>query len=129
MRVLIAAAAAAALTAFAAPAIAEQPTDMEIVFIKADENGDGVLSKGEVLIISIRQFQEADANGDGVIDAEEAGDLATNPEFSDNDADKSGSLSLEEMITEKLADFKSIDADGDGFLTMEEIEAAYPGQK
>lgn len=128
MRVLIAAAAAAAFAAFAAPAVAE-PTDMEIVFIKSDENGDGVLSKGEVLIISIRQFDESDANGDQVIDAEEAGEIATHVEFTDNDADKSGSLSLEEMIEEKLTDFKAIDADSDGFLTMEEIETAYEGQQ
>ncbi len=124
MRILIAAATVAAMTTFAVPAFAE-PTNLEIVFIKADENGDLTLSKGEILMMAIKQFELTDANGDEILEADEVGDLAKDAEFSDNDTDKSGSISLEEMITEKLADFKRIDADGDGVLTIEELQKAY----
>jgi hypothetical protein len=119
-RIVIAAAAATAMATFGLQAHAE-PSDLEIVFVKADANGDLVLGKGEVLVIAIQQFEIADADGDETLEAEEVGELATNAEFSDNDSDKSGALSIEEMIAEKLADFERIDSDKDGFLTMDEL--------
>ena len=115
------------MTAFMVPAKAEM-TNLEIIFVEADANGDFVLSKGEILQIAIEQFGIADVNGDQMIEADEAGDLAADPEFSDNDTNKDGSLSIEEMIDEKLADFASIDTNGDGFLSLDEMEAAYPQQ-
>jgi len=121
----IAAAAAVAMTALTAPARAEM-TDLEIIVVKADENGDLVLSKGEVLRIAIEQFSIADADGDDMLEAEEAGDMATDAEFSDNDFNKDGSISIEEMIEEKLADFARIDENSDGTLSLEELQAAYP---
>jgi hypothetical protein len=126
-RFAIAAAATVAMTALAAPAKAEM-TNLEVIFVKADQNGDLVLSKDEILSIAIEQFGIADTNGDQMIEADEAGDLASDPEFSDNDDNKDGSLSIEEMIKEKLADFASIDTNGDGFLSLDEMEAAYPQQ-
>ena len=123
-RILIAAVAATAMALFGLSAHAEL-SNLEIVFVKADANGDLVLSKGEVLMIAIQQFEIADANGDEILEAEEVGELATDPEFSDNDSDKSGSLSIEEMIAEKLADFERIDTDKDGSLTLEELGKAY----
>jgi Ca2+-binding EF-hand superfamily protein len=100
-------------------------TDLEIVFVKADQNGDSALSKGEVLLIAIEQFGIADIDGDEMLEADEAGDLASDPEFSDNDTNKDGSISIDEMIEEKLADFASLDTDGDGVLSLEELQAAY----
>jgi Ca2+-binding EF-hand superfamily protein len=123
-RILIAAVAATAMAMFGLPARAEL-SNLEIVFVKADANGDLVLSKGEVLVMAIQQFEIADADGDQILEAEEIGELATDPEFSDNDSDKSGSLSIEEMIAEKLADFERIDTDKDGSLTLEELGKAY----
>lgn len=124
---LVAAATGLAMTAFASPALAEM-TDLEIVFIKADQNGDLALSKGEVLLIAIEQFEIADVDGDGLLEADEVGDLATDPEFSDNDANNDGSLSIDEMLEEKLADFAGLDKDGDGVLSLEELQAAYGQQ-
>jgi hypothetical protein len=115
------------MTALIAPAKAEL-TDLEIVFVKADQNGDSVLSKAEVLLVAIEQFGIADSDGDEMLEAEEAGDLATDAEFSDNDSNNDGSLSIEEMIEEKLADFASIDGNSDGFLSLDELQAAYPQQ-
>jgi len=122
--ILIAAAATMIMATFGVPAHAEL-SNLEIVFVKADANGDLVLSKGEVLMIAIQQFEIADGDGDQVLEAEEVGELATDAEFSDNDSDNSGTLAIEEMIQEKLADFEQIDADKDGFLTLEELGQAY----
>ena len=111
----------AMLDALPASASDRMPSDMTIVFIKADENDDGYLSKTEVLKIAILQFSLTDLNGDDRIDKKEAGDLATDSEFSDNDADKDGMLSLKEMIAEKLADFLAADLNKDGKLSLDEF--------
>jgi len=126
-KIAIAAAAAVTMAAWIAPATAEM-TNLEIIFVKADENGDLMLSKGEVLRVAIEQFRIADADGDDMIEADEAGDMVADAEFSDNDADKDGSISIEEMIEEKLADFARIDENSDGALSLEELQAAYPQQ-
>jgi Ca2+-binding EF-hand superfamily protein len=126
-RFAITAAAAVAMTALIAPAMAEM-TELEVIFVKADQNDDLALSKAEVLLIAIEQFGIADTDGDQMLEADEAGELASDPEFSDNDTNQDGSLSIEEMIEEKLADFASIDTDSDGFLSLDEMEAAYPQQ-
>ncbi len=123
-KLTVAAVAGLAMAAFADPAAAEM-TDLEIVFVKADRNGDSALSKGEILLIAIEQFGIADIDGDEMLEADEAGDLASDPEFSDNDANKDGSISIDEMIEEKLADFVSLDTNGDGVLSLEELQAAY----
>ena len=124
-RILIAAATATSMAIFGLSAHAAELSDLGVVFVKADENGDLTLSKGEVLTVAIRQFQIADSNGDETLEAEEIGDLATDTEFSDNDSDKSGALSIEEMIEEKLADFERIDMNDDGSLTLDELEKTY----
>ena len=100
-------------------------TDLEVVFIKTDKNGDYTLSKAEVLQIAIEQFVIADTDGDGMLEKEEAGDLAADAEFSDNDANTDGSLTIDEMIEEKLADFASIDANSDGVLSLDELNTTY----
>lgn len=123
-KLLFAMATALASIAICTPASAEM-TDFEILFVRTDENGDFVLSKAEVLKVAILQFEIADANANELLEAEEVGDLADDPEFSDNDADGDGALSIDEMVEEKLADFKAIDADGDGKLTMDELKTYY----
>lgn len=115
------------MTAFVGAARAEM-TDIEVALVKTDQNGNSALSKAEVLQMAIQQFVIADTDGDGMLEKEEAGDLAADPEFSDNDSNKDGSLSIDEMIEEKLADFSSIDRDGDGALSLDELNATY-GQK
>lgn len=114
---------ALALTAIA-PARAEM-SDLEILFVRADQNGDLVLNKGEVLLVAITHFNLADSDRDNMLEKTEVGKLATNPEFTDNDANKDGALSIEEVITEKLADFKSADTNNDGMLTIIEVTKFY----
>ena len=98
-------------------------TTQQILFIKADKNGDLLLSRAEVLSFAIEQFSITDSNGNDLIEKQEIGDLASDREFSDNDADRSGSLSLRETIDEKLADFDRLDVNKDGKLSLEEISS------
>ena len=123
-------AAAAALLALApvTPVKAEM-SDLEILFVNVDQDGDLVLNKGEVLLIAIRQFNLTDSDRDGMLEKQEVGELASDPEFSDNDTDKDGALSIEEVITEKIADFKVADTNSDGVLTIIEVKKFYEGKQ
>jgi len=112
-----------ALTPFT-PATAEI-SDLEIIFVKADQDGDFALDLGEVLVIGIAHFKQSDADKNGKLDKEEAGEHAAHPEFSDNDSNKDGALTIDEAIAEKIADFKAADKDGDGTLTMDEVKKHY----
>jgi len=127
---MVFAATAAALLALspATPAKADM-TELEIIFIKGDQNGDLVLNKAEVLLIAITSFNETDSDRDNMLEKKEVGKLASDPEFSDNDADKNGALSIEEVIAEKLADFKTADTNGDGMLTIIEVKKFYEGKQ
>lgn len=127
-RHIVAASVAAMLAGFAGAAEAE-PTNVEIGVIKADVNGDLMLSRAEVILDAMRGFTISDLDGDGLLEADEIGHLADHDEFTDNDADKDGALSVEEVIAEKLADFAAMDANGDGFLSIEELEIVYAGQE
>ena len=107
-----------------APAMAEI-TEIDVIFITADADGDLVLNKAEVLAVAITQFRITDSNRNNQLEKNEVGELANDAEFSDNDADKSGSLSIEEVIQEKLADFDAADANKDGALSLDEVKAVY----
>ena len=100
-------------------------TELEILFIKADLDGDLKLNKAEILLVSLNQLQQSDSDHDSVLEKNEVGDLASDPEFSDNDKNKDGALSIEEIIEEKLADFKAADTNNDEFLSFEEITIFY----
>ncbi len=128
IKLFLSAAALALTTALATPAKAEM-TALEIVFVKADKNGDLVLSKGEVLLVAIGHFGEADSDRDNKLEKNEVSDLAKHAEFADNDTDKDGALSIEEVIEEKLADFKDADTDKSGSLTVDEVKTFYDKQK
>ena len=106
------------------PACAE-PSEVTVMFVRADANGDGVLTKAEVLLISLQQFIEVDKDRDGELEEQEVGEAAADPEFKDNDANKNGSLSVEEMIAEKLADFAKADTNNDGVLDFDEVTKYY----
>ena len=123
MRQIILAAAATVLLTVA-PARAEM-TEVEIIFVRTDKNGDLVLNKTEVLLRTLEQFDETDSDRNNFIEKSEAGDLADKPEFNDNDTNKDGQLSVEEVIEEKLADFKAADTNSDGMLTVEEVTKFY----
>lgn len=130
MKNIVFAATAAALLALSptTPAKAEM-TNLEILFVKGDQNGDLVLNKAEVLLIAITRFNVADSDRDNLLEKQEVGELASDPEFSDNDADKDGALSIEEVIAEKMTDFKTADTNSDGMLTFGEVKKFYEGKQ
>ena len=104
-------------------------TEVEVLFVKADRNGDFVLDKAEVLIIALKQFDRSDSDRDNKLEKQEVGELSKDKEFSDNDANKDGALSIEEVIKEKLADFKAADTNNDGSLTFDEVKKFYEGKQ
>lgn len=126
---ILAATVAATIAGLSGAAMAEEPTNVEIGLIKADVNGDLMLSEAEVVLDAMKGFTVTDVDGNGILEADEVGELSTHEEFIDNDADKSGSLSVIEVVNEKLADFKALDTNGDGFLDIEELNAAYAGKE
>ena len=119
----------ACLTSLVAVSARAELSDVVVLFVKADHNGDRFLSKAEVIATTMLQFNQIDSDQDGLLEKREVADYADDAEFSDNDANKSGSLSPEEVITEKLADFKSADTDDDGKLSFKEVEDFYDKQK
>ena len=130
MKTQVVAAAVAAFLAGSAGMAQAEITDVEVGLIKADVNGDHALSQGEVMLNAMQGFVASDLDGDGVLEATEVGEeIAADPEFGDNDADKGKSLSVEEVVAEKIVDFKAIDKNGDGLLTIDELEVAYPAPK
>lgn len=129
MKTHIVATAVAAILAGSAGMAFAQVTDVEVGLIKADVNGDQALSQAEVVLDAMQGFVASDLDGDGILEATEVGEeIATHPEFTDNDVDKNG-LTVEEVVAEKIVDFKAIDTNGDGLLTIEELDAAYPPPK
>jgi len=119
----------ACLTTLAAVSARAELSDVVVLFVKADHNGDRVLSKAEVIATTMLQFNQIDSNQNGLLEKQEVADYADDEEFSDNDADESGSLSPEEVITEKLVDFKAADTDNDGTLSFAEVKAFYDKQE
>ena len=127
-RHIVAASVAAILTGLAGAAHAE-PTNVEVGVIKADVNGDLMLSRAEVILDATQGFVASDLDGDGLLEAGEIGHLADDAEFTDNDGDKDGALSIDEVIAEKFTDFDAIDTNDDGFLSIEELDAVYKDQE
>ncbi len=108
----------------ASPAVAHM-SELEILFVKADRNGDLVLDKAEVLMVTLDEFDRTDSDRDNTLEKQEVGELAKDKEFSDNDTSKDGALSIEEVIEEKLADFKTADTNNDGSLDFDEVKKFY----
>jgi hypothetical protein len=77
------------------------------------------------LITTLKYFNEVDSDHDGITEKEELADLAKDPEFSDNDFDKSGGLSVLELVKEKLGDFDVADTNSDGLLSLDEVKKYY----
>lgn len=128
-RILVSVFAIMALALTAISPVQADMTELEIIFVKGDQNGDLVLNKAEVLLIAITQFIETDSDRDNMIEKQEIGELSKDKEFSDNDTSKDGALSIEEMIKEKLDDFKTADINSDGVLTIIEVKTFYENKK
>lgn len=100
--------------------------DLETVFSTFDSDGDGFISKGE-LVESLRRLgltatagevtsmmEKADANGDGLIDFDEFKEISLSWGLAGGGGGDGG----EEGLREAFAVF---DGDGDGKITVEEL--------
>lgn len=128
-RILLQAATIAGFAMLALTPARAEISDVEILFIKADTDGDLVLSKAEYLIIAVTQFGITDSNRNNLLEKKEIGELSGDKEFTDNDGDKDGALSIEEVLKEKLADFSAADTNQDGRLSLGEVKAQYGSQQ
>ena len=127
-RIFVGAVAIAGLALTATTPVKAHMTELEVLFIKADRNGDFVLNKSEFLIVALDQFDRSDSDRDNMLEKQEVGELSKDKEFSDNDTSKDGALSIEEVIQEKLADFNAADTNNDGSLTFDEVKKFYEGK-
>ncbi len=118
---------AAALAGQAAPAPADQAAPGGRgggMMMRADTNGDGMISRAEFIAASDQRFARLDKNGDGFITADELGDMAGRGPGGGvmaADTDHDGKVSHAEFIALAKARFAKLDANGDGQITPDEM--------
>ena len=87
--------------------------------MRADTNGDGVVSRSEFFAAAEARFKRKDANSDRVLAGTELQDKRGR--FARLDANNDGKLSFAEQAAGTTALFARLDANGDGKLTPEEL--------
>lgn len=102
---------------------------------KADINGDGDVTRQEVMDAKRAEFTRADANGDGTVDINEMATYAEikkaereakrrEKRFQRLDADGDGSISVTEFLSRETPRFDRLDRNDDGVLTEDELAKA-----
>jgi Ca2+-binding EF-hand superfamily protein len=96
--------------------------------MRADTNGDGVISRAEMTASLDKHFARMDANGDGQLSPEDR--AARHAErFAKTDTNGDGELSPAEIeaarAARKAARFARMDKDGNGTLSPEEAQAMH----
>lgn len=115
-------------------ALAAGPKDRQPVsFQELDANGDGQVTKDEMLAHRNQKFTNADADGDGQLSVEEmqaatqakANERVTKM-FEKHDANQDGYLSQDELPKPRKADkmFDRVDVDNDGAISEQEYADA-----
>ena len=127
--IVVAAVAITGTTALAAGSKNREP----VSFQELDANGDGQVTKDEMLAHRNQRFTDADANGDGQLSVEEmqaAVQKKTSDRiasmFEEHDANNDGFLTTDELPKPRRADkmFDRIDANDDGTISEQEFADA-----
>ncbi|MEM9723840.1 MAG: hypothetical protein AAF909_00055 [Pseudomonadota bacterium] len=124
---LTAALAAALMVGAAAPAQAAPPA--RLFMLKADANGDRMLSRPEVRKLRLERYRQIDLNKNGVLEPNDVA-LVRDPVAADRltrflqaqDADGDGRVTPAEYAVGPMPVFDEADIDGNNFLKGREIE-------
>ncbi|MES2753437.1 MAG: EF-hand domain-containing protein [Pseudomonadota bacterium] len=87
--------------------------------MRADSNGDGIVSRSEFFAAADARFKKRDANTDRTLSGDEMKDRGGR--FARQDANNDGTLSYTEAAASTAAQFGRRDVNGDGKLTVEEL--------
>jgi len=93
------------------------------MMMRADTNGDGMISRAEFMAQAEARFARMDKNGDGVISADELGRRGGRGLMA-ADTDQDGKISRAEYLAQSEARFAKLDANGDGQISGDEMRAA-----
>jgi Ca2+-binding EF-hand superfamily protein len=96
------------------------------MMMRADTNGDGMISRAEFMAQADARFARMDKNGDGVITADEMGGMAGRGPgggLMAADTIHDGKISHAEFAAQAAARFARLDANGDGQISPDEMKA------
>jgi len=96
------------------------------MMMRADTNGDGMISRAEFMAQADARFARMDKNGDGVITADEMGGMASRGPgggLMAADTNHDGKISRAEFEAQAAAHFAKLDANGDGQISPDEMKA------
>lgn len=91
------------------------------VYLRADADGDGVVTRAEIEREATDRFARLDRNGDGTFSAEEIAAVPGYARGSERGENRRGPITREEHVARALRRFNRRDADDDGRLAGAEL--------
>lgn len=113
----------------ASPALAQDGSRMIEQMERADSNGDGAVSRAELLTYRADQFDRIDRNDDGILNNSDMPPIARireriQTQLAAFDRNGDGNITRSEFTRGPTVVFDRADTNGDGLVTQAEILAA-----